>query len=121
MNEILDRCRCWNQGNGSIAITFYIRNAMSPGETEDEFIKRADDLIRRDWGVVWTSTLDKLSDLPPLSTRRQWRRNPQGKIVIDPTIVPQDVKDLQDKRFLRLKLKAMGLTEREVDLLGLPQ
>jgi len=138
-DKTLGKVRNWTNDDGSIATTYYVRNAMKrkgeknpetgeyckADETEEEFIARVDRKLRKAPEFKDRhSTLDEAKDMPDMKEKRRFRRRKDGKIFIDPKVeTPEEKMEKEVKRInkkkdkARKKLKDLGLTDDEISVL----
>jgi len=104
-DETLDRITCWDNPDGSIRMTHYVKKAMrkksepnpdtgeifKEDETEDQFIERVNNKLKRDRPEykVLSFSLHHKKDLPDMFQKRKFRKM-NGKIAIDPLVKTPD-------------------------------
>ena len=121
----LDKRRVWLMLDGTVVVTMISSGACYEGEAEDNCFDR---IINEKFSlhpvygpmIVAEDFMDiDKSALPPRADRKYWTGSRATGIQIDETRKAADAATIRAKDAARAKLKALGLTDKELDALGI--
>lgn len=119
-----DKIKVFKSPNGNVSVAVFNLNAMRPGETEEEFIEReCRDKIRpthKPDVLEFNSTRQEIDTVIKTSPKGHFERlkvSNSGKLEIDEN--KKTKKEISDekKNSVSTKLKTLGLTQDEVDII----
>lgn len=115
----LDVCKIWKEPNGHLIITVFPISKMISGETEEQCVQRLTERLKQ--VNKYLPTLEeytmKRSEFPNHPDKEKWRIGQDKKIYVDVSIETESEKRQKTKQKVFNKLKALGLTDEEVNLL----
>jgi len=114
------KVKVFERPDGHIEVFHFNLRLKNPGESDDDFINRVMSKLKRDRPDYLTYTEhDKDSDDVPndRKDRDKWRLKPSGKVEVDNSIETDKEKKDKSRKDAKTKLKALGLTDEEVDVL----
>jgi len=118
----LDKVILWRNPDGTVRATYFIREAIKNDETEDQFIERQVDYLRKSHSDftdlrTFPSTKEDITDQlqKPKGHWERLRMDPDGTLKIDETIKTKEEVRLEKKQGAIDKLKAIGLSDDEIN------
>ena len=122
---ILNKVKLWRATDGTFAITCFVKEGMKKGETEEAFILRSTEYLKRKHAVLNSmqeidSTRDALKDAVrsnPNGGSHKLRARADGTLFLDHNAKTEEEIRSEKEGVVRGKLSGLGLTSDEVDFI----
>jgi len=119
---MLNKCKLWKRPDGTVRITYFIKEAMRPGQSEDGFIAESTDKLKSK-NPVFNSYLEIdatrtmiNSVITKRSDRDKLRLKPNNELWVDPSVETRQERSEALRQSARAKLKTGApLTDAEID------
>lgn len=121
--ELLNKAHVWENSDGTVSVTYFLKEAMRQGESEADFIGRSIQKIKdsRPEMAALPGRVKNISEIKQIvanrNDRQKLKMKANGDLYIDASHKTKEEKRNEKLSATKARLKGLNFTDEEIDVM----